>query len=250
MGCLGRTMRLTIFRSGKQRRVWFGMGRGIKLTIDPHAPLHKYIGTIECELSPSIKRLTERGTLCFDIGGYDAQFAMTLARRSGAKVCSFEIAEERAAAMRDNITLNVLNSQVRVINTNVSDRTAACPREDTVDDMIAQGHVFVPDFVKIDVEGDEMKVLRGATHLLRSRMPHVLVEIHSTELALECLQYLERIGYKPETIARRRWLRENRGTGRNEWLVARGHDRSRSNTHSPNDGLPTPATVSSASNRA
>ena len=222
----GRILRATVFRAGKKRRVWIGMGWRIRLVVDPGAPLHKYIGTAEWELAKWIKRFTERGTLCFDVGGYDAHVAMILARRTRARVCCFEPEEERVARIRENLKMNpTLANHVRVVPTFVSDRTRLDPREDTLDDLIAQGRVVEPDFLKIDVEGQEMGVLRGAAKLLAERKPHVLLEIHSNRLALECLVYLEELGYKPDRVPQRRWLKENRGTGPNEWMAAYGQSR-------------------------
>jgi FkbM family methyltransferase len=53
---------------------------------------------------------------------------------------------------------------------------------------------LVPDAVKIDVEGDELEVLRGATGLLASRRPVLFLELH--------LDLLERRGVPVSEIAK------------------------------------------------
>jgi FkbM family methyltransferase len=50
---------------------------------------------------------------------------------------------------------------------------------DTLDEMIEDGFP-VPQFVKIDTEGHEFDVLRGAERTLRCHRPELLVEMHGT----------------------------------------------------------------------
>ena len=227
MSAVGKALRATVFRPEKVRPVLVGQGRCIKLVVDAEAPLHKYVGTAEKELAPYIKRFASPGARCFDVGGYDGHLALTLARLTGAEVWCFEASAERVARIERNLELNEkLARHVRLLQTYVANETVEVPRSDTLDDLVAS-ETFEPDFVKIDVEGAEMQVLTGATQLLRERKPHLLIEIHSARLALECLVHLEDVGYHPEPtiVPQRRWLKEHRGSARNEWIVAAGRDR-------------------------
>lgn len=50
----------------------------------------------------------------------------------------------------------------------------------------------IPGFVKIDVEGHEMEVLRGASKMIRSEWrPQMLIEVHSEPLGAEIRELLE-----------------------------------------------------------
>ena len=54
------------------------------------------------------------------------------------------------------------------------------------------------DFVKIDVEGHEMSVLRGGSSMFRSRRPSILIEIEQRHLSVpieDVFQQLEELGY-------------------------------------------------------
>lgn len=54
---------------------------------------------------------------------------------------------------------------------------------------------YNPLFLKIDTEGEELKILIGATRTLLLR-PELAIEIHSYELGLEVYKYLKDCGYK------------------------------------------------------
>jgi FkbM family methyltransferase len=60
-----------------------------------------------------------------------------------------------------------------------------------------------PAIVKIDVEGAEALVLRGAAELLTLDRPVVLVEIHNAEAGRESLAMLRASGYQCEQLDRR-----------------------------------------------
>jgi hypothetical protein len=69
--------------------------------------------------------------------------------------------------------------------------TAADVEMTTVDrEMEALG--LVPDVIKIDVEGYEHELLRGAQRLLRTRKPVICLELH--------LDLLERRGISPADL--------------------------------------------------
>ena len=54
---------------------------------------------------------------------------------------------------------------------------------------------FEADFVKMDIQGDELPCLEGMTELLQSRRPILLVEVN---LGLDPVRnYLEKMGYQP-----------------------------------------------------
>lgn len=50
--------------------------------------------------------------------------------------------------------------------------------------------------IKIDVEGAEAEVLRGAANLVRERRPTVFVATHGEPQHAECLRLLAGLGYR------------------------------------------------------
>lgn len=80
---------------------------------------------------------------------------------------------------------------------NAAVRTVVCR---TVDSLLEEGAVEAPDFMKIDTEGHELRVLFGSRRTLAIERPDLLIEFHSPELHASCQALLEQYGYTCETI--------------------------------------------------
>jgi hypothetical protein len=63
-----------------------------------------------------------------------------------------------------------------------------------VDELIASGATPTPSFLKVDVEGHELAVLRGAATLIASRHPNWLLEVCS-DTADDVFTFLQERGY-------------------------------------------------------
>ena len=88
----------------------------------------------------------------------------------------------------------------------------------TVDLLTLDSLDASPDFIKIDTEGYEGHVLRGAEQTLRAHKPAVLVEVHYVKFAEWCKRFLDDLGYEVETVPCPPGLR-GRGPD-NYWLAA------------------------------
>jgi len=53
----------------------------------------------------------------------------------------------------------------------------------------------VTSFMKIDVEGHELPVLKGATETIKKHKPTIAIEIHDFSEDSETHQYLKSLGY-------------------------------------------------------
>jgi hypothetical protein len=71
-----------------------------------------------------------------------------------------------------------------------------CARADA---LLAAGEVEAPDVIKIDVEGAEAAVLRGARRTLE-RDPVILLATHGEEVHRECLDILSAAGYEVHSL--------------------------------------------------
>jgi hypothetical protein len=137
--------------------------------------------------------------------------------------------------MEQNLEHNPeLTNRIDVMNTFVSSQVVdedlgkgKSRREISIDDLVDREQVPPPNFVKIDVEGGELQVLKGMRNTLisclHSRSLCLIVEVHSPELELNCTKYLAELGYVVDLIPNARWRLiwpEFRPIGHDRWIIA------------------------------
>jgi len=143
------------------------------------------------------------GATVLDVGANVGAYTLLFARWVGAngKVVAFEPAPEAAAGLRRHLELNELSSTVDVQQCAVSDSagtarfacaeanganaivvgqpgTAAIEVATVTLDAFCSRNRIVPDVIKIDVEGAELDVLRGARQVLAFGGLQVFLELH------------------------------------------------------------------------
>jgi len=67
----------------------------------------------------------------------------------------------------------------------------------SVDELLARGEA-VPHLMKIDVEGAEASVLKGAYSCLKQHSPALAIEVHHVSAMLDCCRILFGLGYQVE----------------------------------------------------
>jgi FkbM family methyltransferase len=180
---------------------------------------HSYIsGNYEIETQLAIKRILHPGMVCYDLGasiGYMTLLMSRLARR----VYAFELAPHAAAEIKENLDANGFTN-VTIVPDPVSDTIhdvefaltdnaygSCIARDDkwptirlrtNTLDHFAASHEF-PDFVKIEVEHEEICVRRGSVEVLKRR-PIICCEIHSIECARGVNDILKFNNYKITTL--------------------------------------------------
>jgi FkbM family methyltransferase len=165
--------------------------------------------------------------ICFDIGANIGITTVWMARNCN-KVYAFEPCKQNLERLKENLAVNHI-SNVEVISKAVSDNVGQeifYIRESYGHHSLLQGHVSKViekvsiesvtldsfcfdnkidyiDFLKIDVEGAELKVLNGASQLLKNKRIGLIVFEHSPILhsvqnrdVSEVIQYLIKSGYK------------------------------------------------------
>lgn len=69
----------------------------------------------------------------------------------------------------------------------------------TIDEIVKIYHFF-PDVIKIDVEGAELLVLKGAEATLKEGKTQIFLSTHSQDLRNCCLEYLDNLGFVSKAI--------------------------------------------------
>jgi FkbM family methyltransferase len=237
---IGATSRSTV-------PVLLGPLRGRRLLRQHGLPnLSMLFGTYERDFANAFVKRSRQSTVIYDIGANTGYFSLLSAHTASpdARVYAFEPVPEvlrdldelaRENRLSDSITacclaLSDSNGAIRmytpashqtgVIETalrhgEVSSTdfvTATCAR---LNDYVAEQKMPAPDLIKLDVEGAEGLVLKGAAELLRTARPTILIEVHGSEPAEAVWDQLAAVGYTIDLIA---GDREIRVSDRRSWM--------------------------------
>ena len=213
---------------------------GLRLFVDladTHVGLNVTLGAYELDERSFVLSRLHPGDVAIDVGANIGFFSIQMAGKVGAEghVYSFEPLNRNAALLERSIGENRFNSRVTLTRAAVADAEGtlelvtpritnnwggAYLRTDSAE--VPPGHelLSVPivtldqcairrpvRLIKLDAEGAEMLVLRGATALLERDRPVVLVELNQKQLASvskcsanEVINGMVRMGYRCFTL--------------------------------------------------
>lgn len=144
----------------------------------------------------------EPGECVFDIGAYKGDSAIFFADSVGprGKVFAFEPTEKNFRTMVDNIRLNGLSNVIVPINKGLSDRCGTMEaltfdwgapssfisehegnekvQITTIDEFVKEKDIKKLDFIKMDVEGLEYQVIRGAQETIKKFKPKLAIPLY------------------------------------------------------------------------
>jgi hypothetical protein len=213
-----QTVKRALLPAPGPRRLPLGIASGVRMQIDFQHQSRTYLGLYEIELNRPLRRILRPGVTAFDVGAQHGYDALVIAKHTQARVVSFECEEECVRGMDATFALNPeLAPLVTTVEAMVGDGDGALG----LDEYAYGDDGFVPDFVKLDIEGGELAALRSARRLLTERRPALVVEVHSAALERDCGRLLVEHGYAPTVVHQRRVLPDHRPTDEvNRWLVA------------------------------
>jgi FkbM family methyltransferase len=164
------------------------------------------------------------GTVAIDVGANVGMFTVPLALAVGpsGRVLTVEPSPDNVARLRSNLELNALENVVvepiavgdeagelvvqlasdpgfhstAEISESRSLDECLTVRAETLDEVWLRAHAPAVSFIKIDTEGNEDAVLRGAEQILRACQPALLLEAKSHERVQELDSWLGRFGYR------------------------------------------------------
>jgi hypothetical protein len=206
-----RTLKRLLPSGRQSRRILFGPARGAIMPLDLQCELRIFLGIYERELWPHYRALLHRGVTAFDIGGRDGYCALLINAITDAPVVSFEADADASAQMCRTFELN--DAPLRAVHAFVGESGLALDAAAT--------RYGLPGFLKIDVEGGEVDVLRSGPHVLSHR-PAIIVEVHGPTEERGCIELLEPLGYRIRIVDRAGFMKEERPLAHNRWLAC--HD--------------------------
>ena len=196
-----------------------GPAKGLVFPVQMPQDKLMWIGTFELEFARTLQQAIKKNWVCYDIGGYNGYYAGIMAISGAAEVFVFEPMPANIEKIKRLIRLNnplpITLKEYAVSDNTGNANFKIMPQETmgklehslfqandtaltevkvkciTLDDLV-RGGTPEPDFIKIDVEGAEEFVLKGAIELLQRKRPLVMIEVHSPEIGKRCLEILKK----------------------------------------------------------
>ncbi|QYJ00060.1 FkbM family methyltransferase [Thalassovita mediterranea] len=205
-----------------------GPSRGIVYELTMPEDKGIWTGNYEPEFASRLAAEMRPGMVGYDIGAWHGYFTGIMLANGASKVVMFEpLPENRVRLVRmmdSNPGFEMIireealgDRQGKATLAQLEDTSMAklsdSPFEpehntgkkitvtlNTIDAMVAERTLPPPDIIKIDVEGAEGMVLRGAEETIASARPVILAEIHSGSLLQEVTSLLEQHNYCIESL--------------------------------------------------
>ncbi|MEH1802652.1 MAG: FkbM family methyltransferase [Nostoc sp.] len=197
----------------------------------------------ELAVQEMLKKYLCRGNTFIDIGANFGLHTLYAAKLLGIQgnVFAFEPVPSNLKLLQKNVALTGVEQQVKIVPKAVSNSfepflqfylpvnevavTASLDPEAGNLKNIQVANVRLDDYwrniglpiqlIKIDVEGAELEVLRGAENLLKEWKPSLLIEVHGFALPNfgtsleEFRDFLKSLGYKEELLLAEHFLNED-----------------------------------------
>jgi len=180
-----------------------------------------WLGSYEYKKRIIFENTVRQGNTVLDIGAYVGFYtvlASILVGPSG-KVYAFEPLPRNLEYLKEHLRLNNITN-VEVIDVAVSDsfgtgyfKEGSNRSTGRIDDegeiqvrtvsldwLIEEGEIPIPDQIKIDVEGGELAVLKGGKLLLERSRPTVFLATHGRVTHQKCCDFLSSLGYSFKAI--------------------------------------------------
>ena len=197
-----------------------GKSRG-KRWIIGSSNLECVLGSYEYEKARLFERRVRDSSVVYDIGahvGFYTLLASELVSAAG-KVIAFEPVPRNLKYLKKHLEINHCTNVI-IIEAAVSDKSGSSlfsegsksstgylsqdgnlnVRTVAIDDLVMSGEIAPPDHIKIDVEGAELLVLKGAEFTLSSYAPELFLSTHSPKLHIDCCNLLSSLNYELKPI--------------------------------------------------
>jgi FkbM family methyltransferase len=197
----------------------YGPAKGLRMPVRLPDDKGFWKGTYEEGFCSRLAAAVKPGDVCHDIGAFRGYTAGVMALAGASEVRAFEPAPLNQQAVRRVMALNLdlpiklveaavgaeegtikitihEDSSMNFVGEDTSGRPAIDAKMLALDSFVEACETPSPQLLKIDVEGAESSVLRGASKTLRESVREIFVEFHHAEAEKECERLLVEAGFE------------------------------------------------------
>ena len=184
-------MKLLLVPSGRiPRRIKCGAFRGLTMDVDLAHQTQLLLGLFERELYTWLRKLSTNINTAIDIGAGEGEYTLYfLAKTQAKKVFAFEPSVTHRTHLMTNLALNNLAHDSRLVVSSQFVGSLDDENECTLDSLVPS--ISPPCLIKVDVDGGEVNILRGASRVLDLPEIYWIIESHSQQLEEQCIQTLD-----------------------------------------------------------
>lgn len=196
----------------------YGPAKGLRIPIRLPEDKGFWKGTYEEGFCARLASAVKHGDVCHDIGAFRGYTAGVMALAGASEVRAFEPAPLNQRAVRRVMALNPdlpielveaavgaeegtikitihEDASMNFVGEDASGRPSVEVKMVALDSLVSAGMIRPPQVMKIDVEGAEAAVLRGAAKILRDSAREIFVELHQSKAKEECERLLADAGF-------------------------------------------------------
>lgn len=182
------------------------------------------LGSYEYEKRILFEKEVSKSSVVYDIGAHVGFYTLLASElvREGGRVIAFEPALRNLKYLKKHLEINHCDNVI-VVEAAVSDKSGSSHFNEghnssmghlsengdltintvSIDELVGNGKIPTPDYIKIDVEGAELLVLKGAKSTLINYSPKIFLATHSHRVPnvhIDCCNFLASLGYKLKPI--------------------------------------------------
>jgi FkbM family methyltransferase len=180
-----------------------------------------WLGSYEQDKVRLFVQLTSPNDVVYDLGANAGYYTLVAARLIGpsGRVIAFEPVPRNLWYLRRHLKLNHVSNATLVpaaasattgmawFNPEGDSSMGHLSTEGTlqvptvaIDELVGRANIEAPNVMKIDVEGAESELLRGAQRTLEQHRPVILLATHGDNVARACIALLKDLGYDIQSI--------------------------------------------------